>query len=83
MVLGLLVSADEVVRVAAFPSELVLFVAWHVNVLEVPLRMFVPAGLRLGRDHSNHRQETGHRELRMAQNRTGQIGGQREQNGSE
>lgn len=41
VILSLLEAGDVVVRVAAIPAELVLFVAGHVDVLEVPLRLLI------------------------------------------
>ena len=62
MVLGLFISADVVVRVAALPAELVLFVGGHVDVLEVPLGLLV-ASSTLGQHDGHQRQETHRRQL--------------------
>ena len=59
VVLGLLVAADVVMRVAAVPAELVLLVAGHVHVLEVAVGLFAVAAAvsALGRDgHGQHGQ---------------------------
>ena len=60
VVLGLLVSADVVVRVAAVPAELVLLVAGDVHILEVAVRLLSVAAAAvaaLGRDgHGQHGQ---------------------------
>ena len=48
VVLALLVSGDVVMGVSSVPSELVLLVGGHVDVLEVAVGLLALLGLRVG-----------------------------------